>query len=202
MLQRPVEREVHDRELEARADAREEVEAAARHLRAALHVDRAEQLAEREVVERLEVELGRCTVRAQRHEVILAARGNALDDDVLDPGERGVGGLLGRRDGVLGALDALAQLLRLGDEGGLLVLRRLSDPLAVRVLRSAELFEGRDGGTPFAVGGEGRVDRVGRLAARLLRALDQLGIVAEEYGIDHRSSLLSDRTPHPAIVLA
>ena len=55
-LQRAVEREAHERDLEARADAGEEVEPAARHLRAALHVDRAEQLAEREVVARLEVE--------------------------------------------------------------------------------------------------------------------------------------------------
>ena len=54
--ERAVEREVHQRDLEARADAGEEVEAAARHLGAALHVDRAEQLAELEVVAGLEVE--------------------------------------------------------------------------------------------------------------------------------------------------
>ena len=90
-LQRAVEREDHDRDLEARADAREEVEAAARDLRAALHVDRAEQLAELEVVARLEVERGGLAVRAQRDEVVFAAGGDAVDDDVLDLRERGVG---------------------------------------------------------------------------------------------------------------
>ena len=85
------------------------------------------------------------------------------------------------------------ELLRLGDERGLLVLRRLRDLLAVRVLRGAQLFERGDGGAAVAIGGDRLVDRVGRLPARLLRALDQLGIFAEECGIDHPSSLVSGR---------
>ena len=172
--------EVHERDLEARADAGEEVEPAARHLGAALHVDRAEQLAELEVVARLEVERGRLAVRAQRDEVVLAAGGHAVDDDVLDLGEGRVGCRLRRGDRVLSLLDPLAELLGLGDERGLLVLRRLRDPLAVGVLRGAELFERGDGGAAVAIGGDGLVDGVGRLPARLLRALDQLGIFAEE----------------------
>ena len=90
-------------------------------------------------------------------------------------------------------LDPLAQLLRLGDERGLLVLRRLRDALAVRVLRGAQLFERGDGGAAVAVGGDGLVDGVRRLPARLLRALDQLGIFAEDSEIDHPSSLVSGR---------
>ena len=49
--------EVDQRELELGADAGEEVEARAGHLGAALDVDRAEDLAELDVVARLEVEL-------------------------------------------------------------------------------------------------------------------------------------------------
>ncbi len=56
--ERLVEREVHERQLEARADAAKKVEAAAADLRAAGDVDRAEQLAELDVVARLEVEVG------------------------------------------------------------------------------------------------------------------------------------------------
>ncbi len=145
-LQRPVEREHHERELEAGADALEEVEPAARHLRAALHVDRVQQLAELEVVARLEVELGHSAVRAEGDEVLLAAGGDALDHDVLDLRERGVGSLLGGGHRVLRRLDLLAQRLGLGDQRRLLVLRGLGDALAVRVLRGPQLLEGGDRG--------------------------------------------------------
>ena len=57
-LERPLEAEVHDRELESCADAPEEVEACAADLRAALHVDGVQQFAELQVVARLEVERG------------------------------------------------------------------------------------------------------------------------------------------------
>ena len=49
----------------------------------------------------------------------------------------------------------------LGDEGCLLFFGRLSDLLAVRVLRGAELFEGGDGGAAVPVCGERGVDGVG-----------------------------------------
>ncbi len=85
--------------------------------------------------------------------------------------------------------------LALGDERGLLVFRRLRDALAVGVLIGPQLFERGDGGAAVAVGRERLVDGVGRLPARFLRALDQLGIFAEKYGIDHQSSLVN---AHPA----
>ena len=66
-------------------------------------------LAELEVVARLEVELRRLAVRAQRDEVVLAAGGHPVDDDVLDLREHGVGCLFGGGDRVLGGLDLLAQ---------------------------------------------------------------------------------------------
>ena len=83
--ERALEAEVHERDLETRPDAGEECEPRPRDLGSALHVDRAEQLAQLEVVARLEVEGGRVAVRAQRDEVVFAARGDAVDDDVLDP---------------------------------------------------------------------------------------------------------------------
>ena len=88
--ERAVEAQVHERELEARADALEEVEARARHLGAALHVDRVEQLAELEVVARLELERRDLADLAQHDEVVLAAGRHAVDDDVVDAlhGER------------------------------------------------------------------------------------------------------------------
>ncbi len=92
---------------------------------------------------------------------------------------------------MLRLLDLLAELLGLGDERGLLLFGRLRDLLAVRVLRGAQLFERGDGGTTGTVGRERFVDRLGRFPARLLRALDQLGILAEKNGIDHPSSLES-----------
>ena len=195
-LQRTVEAQVHERDLEARADAREEVEPAARHLGAALHVDRAEPLAQLEVVAGLEAERGDLAVRAQRDEVVLAARGHTLDDDVLDRGE-GLGGCLLRGgDRVLGLLHSLAEQLALGDERRLLLFRGLRHPLAVRVLRGAELFERGDRRAPCAIGLHGDVDGVGRLAPRLLRALDQLGIVAKQHGIDHSASLVGTPVGH------
>ena len=108
-------------------------------------------------------------------------------------GDDGIGIRLRHRHRVLRLLDLLAQPLGFGDERGLLVLRRLRDALAVGVLGGAQLFERRDGGPPRAVGGERLVDQVGRLAARLLRALDQLGILTKKHRIDHPSILVGGR---------
>jgi hypothetical protein len=149
------------------------------------------------VVAGLEIEGGGVAVRAQRDEVVLATCGDAVDDDVLDLRERFIGCRFRRGHRVLGPLDLLAELLRLGDEGGLLVLRRLRDALAVRVLRGAEFFERRDRGAAISIGHDGLIDRLGRLSPCLLRALHQLGIFAEYRQIDHPSSLVSAETRHP-----
>ena len=143
------------------------------------------------MVEGIEVEGCRFAVRAQRDEGLFAAGGNAVDDDVLDAGEGFVGGGLGLGDRLLGCFHPVAEVLRLGDERGLLVLRGLRDLLAVRVLLRAELFEGGDRGAARPVGGERVVDGVGRLAAGLLRALDEVRGVAEQGKIDHAASLVA-----------
>src|SRR5690606_26334892 len=86
---------------------------------------------------------------------------------------------------------------RLGGERRLLLLRSLRDALAVRVLLRAQLLIGGDGLAAGPVGGERGVDRVGRLPPGLLRAPDQLGILAKKHWIDHPTSLVgrTSRTP-------
>ncbi len=96
----------HDqRELELRADAGQEVEAAARHLRAALEVDGAEHLAELDVVARLEVELRLGADGLDHPVVLLAAGGRLVGGDVRDLHQRRAPELLGLGLGGLGGLD-------------------------------------------------------------------------------------------------
>ena len=74
-------RQVEQRQLEQGADAGEEVEPRPADLGAALHVDRAEHLAEREVVTRLEALRGEVPRRADGLEddvVVLAADRHAV----------------------------------------------------------------------------------------------------------------------------
>ena len=93
--ERAVEAHGHERELEAGADALEVVEARTRHLRAARHVDRVDQLADLEVVARLERE-GRDLADLAQHEVVVfTAGGHAVDHDVADALHRGGEGGLG-----------------------------------------------------------------------------------------------------------
>jgi hypothetical protein len=191
---RLVEGHVHERELEPGADALQEVEPGAGHLGPARHVDRVEQLADLEVIARLEAECGDLTHLAQHVEVVLAAGGDALDDHVAELLHRGGERLLGGRGIGVGLLDLGRELLRLCDQGGLLVLRGLRDLLAERVLLGAQRLERRDGGTTRGICGDRVVDEGGGLPARLLRALDQVGVLAEQHGVDHSSK---SRACHP-----
>ena len=97
--------EVDQRELELGADAGEEVEARARHLGAALEVDRAEHPAELDVVARLEVELARRADRLEHDEVVLAAGRRLVGGEVGDRHQRRLPLLLGVGLGGLGGLD-------------------------------------------------------------------------------------------------
>lgn len=78
-------RRVHQGEFEERADARQVVEARARHLGAALDVDGAERLAELQVVlglEALGAEVADRAVRLEDDEVLLAADRDVRVHDV------------------------------------------------------------------------------------------------------------------------
>ena len=122
-------RQLGERELEQRARAGEEVEAGAGDLGAALHVDRAERLADLDVVAHREVVGGHLADGAHRHRVVLTAGRHLVGDDVRDLqvrlAQRGVGGPLG----LLGLLDLGGQGLGpLEDGGPLLRARRLAPP--------------------------------------------------------------------------
>ena len=145
--------------------------------------------------------VGRLAVLAQRDEVVLAAGGHAVDDDVLDRGERRVGCLFrGASTACWAGLDPLAELLRLRDERGLLVLRRLRDPLAERVLLGAQLLERGDRGAAVGVGRERLVDACSADSPRAsCERLTSSGFSRRKCGIDHPSSLVSGRHGrHPA----
>ena len=87
LLQRRAHGQVQQGELELGALTGEEVEAGAGDLRPALDVDRAEQLAELEVVARREAlggEVARLPVRLEHDVVVLAALGHPVGDEVAD----------------------------------------------------------------------------------------------------------------------
>ena len=165
------------------------VEPSARHLRAAFHVDRAEDLTELEVITGFEVECGHLTDSAQLDEIGLAPGGDAVDDDVLDACEsssQGLGSLVRR---LLRLLDALGEILGLRHERRLLVFRRLRDLLAERVLLGPQLLERGERRAARSVGLERDVDGALVVATGGLRTADDLRIFAEECEVDHPPSL-------------
>ena len=84
-------------------------------------------------------------------------------------------------------LHPAGELLRLGDERGLRLFGRLRDLLAERVLLGAQRLEHGDGGAARGIGRDGLVDERRGLAAQLLRTLDEVGVLAEQHGVDHPS---------------
>ena len=156
--ERPVERHVHERDLEAGDDALQVVEARAGDLRAARHVDAAEQLADLEVVAGFEVEGRLLADRAQRDEVLFASGGHAVDDRVAERADGETERLLRLVRGLLRRLHPRREVLRLGDECFLLVLRRGGDLLAEQVLLGTQLLERGDRRATLDVGEEGGVD--------------------------------------------
>ena len=183
-----VHRHVDQGELELRADPGQEVEARARHLGAALEVDRAEHPAELDVVARLEVELRRRTDRLEHDEVVLAAGRCLVGRQVGDLHQRRAPGLLGLGLGGLGGLHLGREVLGPGQQRGLLVALRLRDLLAELLLLGPLRLERRDRRTPRGVGGQGTVDHVVGQPALGLRGPHPGGIVAQHLGVDHPSA--------------
>ena len=168
-------RELHDAELQQRAEPGEEGEARTRHLGAALHVDQAERFTEFQVV--LRVRDGRrLTDRLQHDEVVLAAGGNPVDDDVADRHVRGGERRLG--DGLVGfgGLDLLGQFLGARQQGGPLIGRRRTDGLAGRLLFGTQVVGGGDHRAALGVGVQQRVDEGRILAAGPLRRAHPVGV--------------------------
>ena len=179
--------ELQHAQLEQGAVAGEEVEAGAGDLRAPLHVEQPEALAQLEVVLGLEVEGGDLADPLDLHEVVLAAGGRALLDDVrqqtLEPVDLGRRGLLG----LLGVLDRLLEGARGLEQRRALLGRGLTDLLAVGLLLGAGGVRGRDGGAAGLVGGQQLVDQRRILATGALGVADEVGVLAEQLEIDHAS---------------
>ena len=123
VLDRLGDRHLQQAELQQRADAGEEVEPRARHLGAALGVDRPQRLADLEVVLRARRSAGRSPTSRSTTKSSSPPGGTPVLHDVghgeLGPAQRLVGrGRLG-----LGRLDLGGQLLGAGQQGGPLVRR-------------------------------------------------------------------------------
>ena len=191
-----------ERELELRADTREEVEARAAHLRAALDVDRAEQRAELEVVARLEAlrrEVAGGSDLLEDHEVVLAT-GRGVGCRVGQRLEQRRELLAGRGLVGVGGLDLRAELLGAREERLLLLALRLRDLLAHRLLLAAQRLERGDGRATSLVGGDERVNEGGVLPAAPLRLSEGLGVVSQEPGVDHPVSLSVPAALSPSAV--
>ena len=181
----------HDGQLEAGADALEVVEARAGDLRAALGVDRIQALAEREVVLGLEAlsreVAGGGALVAQNHEVVLAADGHAVEDQVGQEAGQAVGLGVGGVRGGLGGLDLLGELLGLGQDRGPLLLGGASHGLGDLLLGGAQRLEGLQGLAAGGVGLDDLIDEAGVGSAGTLGGAGGFGVVTQGTHINHAS---------------
>ena len=185
---RGADRQVEQGQLQLGTLSGEEVEPRARDLGAALDVDRAEDLTQLEVVARSEPlgsEVPPAAALLEHDVVVLAARRNAVDDHVRDGLEQCLEGFTGVPLGGLGLLDLVGELLRPGQQLGLLLRRRLRDLLAQVLLLGPQPLVRGDGRPAPGVGRQGLVDDRLRLTAGALRRLDPVGVGAQHLHIDH-----------------
>ena len=189
----------HERELQAGADALEVVEARARHLRAALRVDRVQPLAQGEVILRLEAlgreVAGRGPLVAQDHKVLLATDGHAVNDQVGQEAGEAVGlGIGGVRPG-LGGLYLFGELFGLGEDRGALLLGGPSDGLGDLLLGGAQGFELPQGPPAGGVGLDDLIDEAGVGSAGALGVSGGFGVLTQCTHINHALIL-----GHPAAI--
>ena len=152
-------RQLGERELQQGAGPGEEVEARARHLGAALHVDRAEGLADLDVVAHREVVGGHLADGAQGDGVVLTAGRDVAVDDVGDAQVHLAQGGVGLALGLLGLLHLGGQRLGPLQDGGPLLRGRLLDRLGGRLLLPAQVVAAPGRLATGDVGGQERVDQ-------------------------------------------
>ena len=114
------------------------------------------------MIARLEIERGRLANVTKLDEVFLAARGHAINNDVLDAPHRLCRHFFGGGDGVLGGLHLFGEALGLRHERGFLVFRRLCDLFAEGVLFGAQGFKCRDRGAAIGISRQSGIDGLGR----------------------------------------
>lgn len=180
---------MHHGELEPGTDASQVVEAGARHFRAALHVDCAEQLPDLEVVARGEVEFGLDALGAQHDVVVLAAGRHVVEDDVLDLAHRIRERRLGLVRARLRIFDLRREFLHGREQRGALLLRRLADLLRARVLFGAQRLVALECLASRRVRRNRLVNGGRVVAAGRLRTLDYVGGLSQELNIDHPAML-------------
>ena len=181
----PADRQLGERELQQRARAGEEVEARAGDLRAALDVDRAERLADLEVVADREVVGGHLADGAQLHRVVLTAGRDAVVrrrwDLQVRLAQGGVGGALG----LLGLLDLGGERLGPLEHRGALLGGRPPDRLRGGLLLAAQVVGALDRLAAGGVGGQQGVDQGLVGPAGALAGTDGVGVLAHESQVDH-----------------
>ncbi len=182
------------RQLELGPLAGQVVEPGAGDLRPPLHVDRAEQRAELEVILGLEAlggEVPRRAVGLQHHVVVLPTEGDVGEHQIADLAEHLVEGQRDLALGGVGLLDQISQLLGPPDELVALLALSSGDLLAQTLLLGPQLLILRDRVAPGLVGGHQVVDQRLGLAPGALGRADPVGIAAEDLWVDHRASLAS-----------
>ena len=186
-VERPVEAEVHERELEAGADALQEVEAGAADLRAALHVDRVEQLAELEVVARLEVEarLARRPRAASTKSSSPPAGTPSMTMFWMRAGDLGEARLgLGSRPAAPPS-PAAASSCAWATSAAFSSFGAAATVLPKAFCSARRFSNAVIADAPAGVGGDRLVDEADGCAAQLLRAPDDVGVLAQQLRVDH-----------------
>ena len=119
----------------------------------------------------------------------LVARGDVRMHDVAEPRDARVERRLGLRHPRLRLLHAARERLALLDERAAVLLGGGAHELAVRVLLGAQALELGDRGAARRLRLQRLVDVRDRVAPALLAGLDEVGLLAQQLGIDHPCSL-------------
>ena len=180
--------ELQQRQLQQRADAGEEVEPAARHLRAALHVDRAEQLAELQVVARVvDAPAGRRPRAARRSRPRRRAARPPRPHSAPQTAPRAAPASASVTAASAALTCADNSLVRASSAFALVALG-LRHLLAQLLLLGPQRLECRDRGAPASHRRRSSVvDHGLGLAPGALAGADQVGILSEQPQVNHDS---------------
>lgn len=178
----------HECLFEAGDVAFEEVEAGARYLGAACHVDTVDEFADFEVVAGFEAfcfEVAGLAHVLDDDVVVFAAGGDSVDDEVADGRYEFVLACLGGFAGGFSFGDLLGEFFDLCEEGLLFFFGGLADFFGEYVLFGAEVFEFDDGGAAGGVSFQDLVDDGFVGAAGALGGAEYVGVFAEKVNVDH-----------------
>ena len=136
---------------------------------------------------------------AQNHEVVLAADGHAIDNQVGQEAREAVGLGVGSVRGGLGGLHLLGKLLGLSQDRRTLLLRGAAHGLGDLLLGGAQRLEGLEGLAAGGVGRDDLIDEAGVGSAGTLGGAGGFGVVTQGTHINHASHPMPGS---PAVSLA